>query len=62
MNDEPAVLSEHRDRVLVITINRPAQRNAVNSAVANGIAAGLDELDADRELTIEDGHLVPLRG
>jgi enoyl-CoA hydratase len=52
MNDEPAVLSERRERVLLITINRPDQRNAVNAAVANGIAAALDELDADPELTL----------
>jgi enoyl-CoA hydratase len=52
MNDEPAVLSERRQRVLLITINRPDQRNAVNAAVANGIAAALDELDADPDLTL----------
>ena len=52
MNDEQAVLSERRDRKLVITINRPDQRNAVNAAVANGIAAALDELDADDELSL----------
>jgi enoyl-CoA hydratase len=52
MNHSTAVLSEHRDRVLVITINRPDQRNAVNAAVAQGIAAALDELDATRELSI----------
>jgi enoyl-CoA hydratase len=52
MNDEPAVLTERRERVLTITINRPDQRNAVNAAVAQGIAAALDELDADSELTL----------
>jgi enoyl-CoA hydratase len=52
MNDSAAVLTEHRDRVLVITLNRPDQRNAVNAAVAQGIAAALDELDATRELSI----------
>jgi enoyl-CoA hydratase len=52
MNDQPAVLSERRDRVLVITINRPDQRNAINGAVANGIAAALDELDADSGLSL----------
>jgi enoyl-CoA hydratase len=52
MNDSAAVLTEHRDRVLVITINRPDQRNAVNAAVAQGIAAALDELDATQELSI----------
>jgi enoyl-CoA hydratase len=52
MNDQPAVLTERRERVLVITINRPDQRNAVNSAVAVGIAAALDELDDDGELSL----------
>jgi len=42
MNDEPAVLTERRERVLLITINRPDQRNAVNAAVAHGIAAALE--------------------
>src|SRR5947209_12536173 len=52
MNDEQAVLSERRGRILLVTINRPDQRNAVNAAVANGIAAALDELDADAELSV----------
>jgi enoyl-CoA hydratase len=52
MSDERAVLSERRDRVLLITINRPDQRNAVNAAVATGISAALDELDADPDLSV----------
>jgi enoyl-CoA hydratase len=52
MSESPAVLTERRERVLVITLNRPDQRNAVNAAVAGGIAAALDELDADSELSI----------
>ncbi|HWE33534.1 MAG TPA: crotonase/enoyl-CoA hydratase family protein [Solirubrobacteraceae bacterium] len=52
MNDQPAVLTERRERILLITINRPDQRNAVNAAVARGIADALDELDADAELTL----------
>jgi enoyl-CoA hydratase len=47
-----ALLTERRDRVLVMTINRPDQRNAVNAAVAEGIAGALDELDADDGLSI----------
>ena len=47
-----AVLTEPRDRVLVITLNRPDQRNAVNAAVAQGIAAALDELDSQADLSI----------
>ena len=49
--DQP-VLTERHGRVLTITINRPDQRNAVNAAVAQGIAAGLDELDGDPELSV----------
>jgi enoyl-CoA hydratase len=52
MTDEPAVLTERRERTLLITINRPDQRNAVNAAVAQGIASALDELDADAGLTV----------
>src|SRR5512142_3260260 len=52
MNDEPAVLTERRERVLLITINRPDQRNAVNAAVAEGIAAAMDELDHTTELSV----------
>jgi enoyl-CoA hydratase len=52
MNDEQAVLSERRGRVLLITINRPDQRNAVNAAVATGIAAALDQLEGDPELSL----------
>ena len=48
---EQAVLTERRDRVLLITLNRPDQRNAINAAVARGIAAALDELDADAGLS-----------
>src|SRR3954469_19104197 len=45
-----AVLTEERDGVLVISINRPEARNAINGAVARGIAAALDRLDAEDEL------------
>jgi enoyl-CoA hydratase len=49
---EPAVLTERRDGVLVITLNRPDARNAVNAALAEGVGAALDELDADKELRV----------
>ena len=47
-----AVLTERRDGVLLITLNRPDARNAVNLAVAEGIAGALDELDADGDLAV----------
>jgi enoyl-CoA hydratase/carnithine racemase len=49
MSDEP-VLTERRDGVLLITLNRPEARNAVNLALAEGVAAALDELDDDADL------------
>jgi enoyl-CoA hydratase len=55
VNDEPpgeAVLSERRDRVLIITLNRPEQRNAINSDVSRRVAGALDELDGDPGLSV----------
>ncbi len=49
---EPVVLVERRGAVSIITINRPAVRNAVNQAVSQGIAAALDELDEDDSLGV----------
>ncbi len=51
-DDKPAVLVEARDGVQIITINRPEARNALNGAVARGIAAAVDELDASDELWV----------
>jgi len=52
MSEEQAVLTERRERILVIKLNRPEQRNAVNAAVAAGIAVALDLLDSDGELSL----------
>jgi enoyl-CoA hydratase len=52
MSDQAAVMTEHRDRVLVVTLNRPDQRNAVNADVAKGVVAALDELDSDTSLSV----------
>jgi enoyl-CoA hydratase len=46
------VLTERQDGVLTITINRPAQKNAVNRDVAVAVAAALDELDSDSSLSV----------
>jgi enoyl-CoA hydratase len=46
------ILTERRGRVLVITINRPEARNAVNLAVSQGLADAVDELDADKDLSV----------
>jgi enoyl-CoA hydratase len=46
------VLVERRGRVLLITLNRPDARNAVNLAVAEQLASALDSLDADSGLSV----------
>ncbi len=46
------VLTERQDGVLIITINRPEAKNAVNRAVAQGIAAAMEELDSDTDLRV----------
>jgi enoyl-CoA hydratase len=52
MTSEQAVLTERRGNVLVITLNRPDARNAVNEAVAEGIGKALEAFDADAELSV----------
>jgi enoyl-CoA hydratase len=46
------LLTERRDGILVITLNRPEVRNAINLALAEGMAAALDELDGDDGLRV----------
>jgi len=43
---------EVRGNVAVISINRPEARNAVNEAVASGIEAAIDRLEADENLWV----------
>jgi enoyl-CoA hydratase len=50
--EAPAVLVERHERMLVITLNRPEARNAINLAVAEGLADALETLDADKELSV----------
>lgn len=50
MSDE--VLLERRGRILIITINRPEARNAVNRAVSQQLADAMDELDGNPELSV----------
>lgn len=47
-----AVLTEVRGRVLVITLNRPDQMNAINTALSQGLLAAVDQLDNDPGLTV----------
>ncbi|MEV4320352.1 crotonase/enoyl-CoA hydratase family protein [Actinocrispum sp. NPDC049592] len=51
-NTDPAVLTEIRDGVGVVTLNRPEVRNAVNSAIAVGVAAAMDHFDARDDVRV----------
>ncbi|MEU1481532.1 crotonase/enoyl-CoA hydratase family protein [Streptomyces sp. NPDC005760] len=46
------VRTERLGSTLLITIDRPQARNAVNASVAAGLAAALDELEADPALRV----------
>lgn len=50
MADE--VRTERDGPVLVVTLNRPEVRNAVNGAAARAVAAAVDVLDEDPELVV----------
>src|SRR3954471_9693294 len=51
-SDAPAVQTHEADGVLVITINRPKVRNAVDGATARALAQAFDQLDARHDLVI----------
>jgi enoyl-CoA hydratase len=46
------VIVEHEDGLVIITINRPEAKNAVNRAVSYGVCAAVDELDARDDLRV----------
>ena len=46
------VLTEVEDGVLIVTIDRPEAKNAMNKAAAEGIAAAMDRLDSDDNLRV----------
>jgi enoyl-CoA hydratase len=46
------VLTETRDGVLIVTLNRPEAKNAANKALAEQVATAMDRLDGDAELRV----------
>ncbi|MDQ2804229.1 MAG: enoyl-CoA hydratase-related protein, partial [Pseudomonadota bacterium] len=46
------VLVEQEDGIVIVTINRPEVRNAVNRAVSYGVCEALDELDRNPALRV----------
>jgi len=49
---EQLVLTERRGHILIVTLNRPEARNACNLAVAQGVSAAMDLLDAEDALFV----------
>jgi len=49
-SDDDSVLVDRRGRVMIITINRPSVRNAVDLAVSVAIGDALAEADGDRSV------------
>lgn len=49
--EQPAVLTEQRGRVLLITLNRPDQMNSINGALSHGLWNAVQQLNADPGLT-----------
>jgi len=50
VTEAPGALAERRGNVLVITINRPEARNAINGAVSIGVGDALEEAQHDPEI------------
>jgi enoyl-CoA hydratase len=46
------VLTEVRDGILIITLNRPEAKNAANKALSEGVAIALDRLDSEDDLRV----------
>ena len=56
---EPVVLFEMQGHVALITLNRPASRNAVNGAIANAIDGFVKQSEADpnvRAVVLASSH------
>ena len=51
MSENTAVLTETRGSILLITLNRPEAMNAINTDLAQGLLAAVDELDSNDGLT-----------
>jgi enoyl-CoA hydratase len=52
MSENDSVRFEARNHTAIITITRPAARNAVDGEVAKGLEAAIDRLDGTRELRV----------
>ena len=50
MSEDNVVFTEVEDGVLIVTMNRPEAKNAMSKALAEGISAAMDRLEAEDDL------------
>lgn len=50
--DDTSVLTERKGSLLVITLNRPQQKNAINTSLSVGLRAAIDLLESDPQLVV----------
>jgi enoyl-CoA hydratase len=48
----PAVLKEAQDGILLVTLNRPAVRNAIDEEMSLGVASAFEQLDSSADLRV----------
>jgi enoyl-CoA hydratase len=51
-SDEAVLLTERQGGVLIMTMNRPKARNALNGELARAIADAVDQLEEDTSITV----------
>jgi len=52
MSDDPLVVTERHDDVLVVSMRRERKRNAVDRALADALSEALDQLDDDPDVRV----------
>lgn len=52
MTEEPILLSEDRDGIRLLTLNRPRQMNALNAALTAAIVTAIDAAEADDSVCV----------
>lgn len=61
MQDEQLLISERKDAIQILTLNRPQARNSLSEALLSALAAELDRLAADRTVqTVVISHAPPV--
>jgi enoyl-CoA hydratase/carnithine racemase len=52
MDDSPVLFERIADHIALVTLNRPAQRNAVNGALARALESYVQQIESDTTLRV----------